>query len=96
MNVVVLSALTDRSLLVYSHTGVIVSVLVSLLLFFYCLSVGDDQALQQQHCTALQSRAGRFVFKLYYLLLTSVFYFLKNYFHVANLAIIHFKYLINY
>jgi 5-bromo-4-chloroindolyl phosphate hydrolysis protein len=34
MNVVVLSALTDRNLLVYSHTGVIVLVLVSLLLFF--------------------------------------------------------------
>jgi len=59
--------------------------------FCCCLSVGDDQAVQQQDCTPLQSRAGRFNFKLYYLLLTSIFYFLKNYFYVANLAIVHRK-----
>ncbi len=39
-----------------------------------CLSVGDDQAVQQ-HCTALQSRAGSVVFKLYYLLVTSILFF---------------------
>ncbi len=89
MNVVVLSALTDRSLLVYSHTGVIISVLVSLLLFFIVCQWAMIKLCNNN--TALQSRAGCFVFKLYYLLLTSVFHFLKNYFHVANLAIIHRK-----
>jgi hypothetical protein len=51
--------------------------------------VVDDQAVQHQHLTALQSR-GRF-FSLYYLVLTNVFFFfffLRNYFDVAKVAII--------
>jgi hypothetical protein len=68
----------------------IVWVLVSLLLFFVVRQWAMIKPCN--NCTALQSRAGRIVFKLYYSLLTSVFYFLKNYFHVAKVAIIHRKY----
>jgi hypothetical protein len=90
MNVVVISALTDRSCLVYSHTGMIVWVLVSLLLFFVvcqwpmiklcnntAVHCGLEQAASSSSCTS------------YYL--PVFFYFLKNYFHVAKVAIIHRK-----
>ncbi len=90
MNVVVISALTDRSLLVYSHTGMIVWVLVSLLLFFVVCQwamiklCNNNTALH----SSLEWAAWSSSCTTYCL---PVFFFSKNYFHVAKVAIIHRK-----
>jgi len=83
MNVVVISALTDRSLLVYSHTGMIVWVLASLLLFVVVCQwamiklCNNNTAL---HCS-LEQAASSSSCTTYYL---PVFYFFEELFSCSQ------------